>query len=148
MTEILGLQLQFIIVPALFLGFGVIAIIHGAWYAATEMEYPFGIAALATLASALCGLIWIFLPIPYQSHYWNIYRVTGTVESVSNGFADGDGDVTYRSFVVTLEGDPHNYVITDPRASNLDGQVALTCGVEWVYLAADRWNCDIAEVTR
>jgi hypothetical protein len=43
-TEI-SLQLQFIIIPAVFLAFGVIAIAHGAWAAATDWEYPFWIAA-------------------------------------------------------------------------------------------------------
>jgi len=148
MNEILGVQLHFIIVPAIFLGFGIIAITHGIWFAVADGEYPLGVSVFATLFAAIFGIVWVLIPIPYDSRYWNIYRVTGTVESVSNGFADGEGDVTYGSFVVTLEGDEHNYVVTDPRASQLSGPVALTCTIGWVYLAADRWSCDIAEVTR
>jgi hypothetical protein len=96
----------------------------------------------------LIGLIVLAVAaFPYNPAYWKLYSTSGTVESVSNGFAEGDGDMTWRSFVVTLEGDSTPYVLTDPRASQLDGKdVRLTCEKEFVYQAADRINCTIAEV--
>lgn len=152
MTEVteIGLQLQFVIIPIVFLALGVIALAHGAWAAATDHEYPLWVAVLAACGSLLAGIAWIIAPIPYNPTYWPLYEVSGTIESISNGVAEGD-DLTYRVYVVEFEGDSRPYLVDDARITSLQGeQVALKCIVNWNYEAADQWTCDIrsADYTR
>ncbi len=145
MTEVteIGLQLQFILLPIAFLVLGVIAILHGIWYAATDHEYPAWIAAFASLVAFIVAICWIIAPIPYNPTYWPLYEVKGTISSISNGIAEGD-DLTYRVYVVEFEGDPRPYLVDDARITSLQGQeVSLKCQINWVYEAADQWTCDI-----
>lgn len=141
-TEI-GLQLQFIVIPIVFVALSVIAIGHGIWYAFTEHEYPAWVSAIAVTGVLIMGIAWAIAPFPYNSKYWPLYEVSGTIESISNGVAEGD-DLTYRVYVVELEGDPRPYLVDDARITALQGQdVSLKCQIEWVYEAADQWHCDI-----
>lgn len=86
---------------------------------------------------------WPIAAIPYDNKYWSNWSVAGTVESVSNGVAQGD-DLTYRVYVVKMEGDDRPYVTEDARITALQGQdIELRCLIDWEYEAADQWNCKI-----
>lgn len=97
--------------------------------------------------TALVGAAFVVGHIPFESKYWAVYSTIGTVETVSNTFADGDGDVTVSAYVTSLDTLDSAVVIRDPRAIGLEGAtVDLRCTIEWVDRAADRYNCSIAEV--
>lgn len=149
----LGLQLHHILVPAAFLGLSLLAILLGligVWasnYSAYSDGEGWGITAFgAAFVAAFVGIFWFFAAIPFDGKYYPLYSVSGTVETISNGFVDGSGDSTFLSYVVTLEGDERPYLIDDPRITTLDGQeIELLCTIGWVYQGADKWTCDIRD---
>lgn len=104
---------------------------------------PIIIAGLATLVT---GLVLAIGLIPYQAPYWKLYRVSGHVESVSNVLTDSSGELTSDP-VVTLDSVDRDIVMTDPRATKLEGKdVELTCYMSWRYKAADRYSCEIYKI--
>ena len=97
------------------------------------------LAALTLLVGALSGF-------PYNPKYWQVYTISGTVNSVSNVLSQDGGDLT-RTPIVTLNQFDTPIAIEDPRAIDLvDKDVTLVCHLEWVYLSADRINCTIGSV--
>ncbi len=98
--------------------------------------------ALGTI-TLLVGALTAF---PYNPKYWQVYTISGTVESVSNVLSQDGGDLT-RTPIVTLNQFDTPIAIEDPRAIDLvDKDVTLVCHLEWVYLSADRINCSIGSV--
>lgn len=88
----------------------------------------------------------MFYLVPFNTKYHRLYGVQGTVISVSNVLSESGGELT-RTPVVALDSLDSPLVINDPRAVNLMGKaVKLTCEIEWVYRAADRYSCLIYEV--
>lgn len=106
-------------------------------------EIPAVISVFALIIFGFIGAIGLF---PYKTEYWQLYRVSGQVESVSNVLAEDGGELT-RQPVVTLDSVDRDVVIDDPRAANLQGkQVDLTCSKSWHYQAADRYSCKIYSI--
>lgn len=155
----LGLQLQFIIVPLVFLVSGILGFLfllawrhswltapltsYGSWHWSTTV-FSF-IAWTLVSVSVIVGISWIFIGVPWNAKYWPYYSVTGTIENISNSLT-ADGDVTYKTYVVTFEGDETPYLLTDARVTALNGQkVELNCTLNWVEwgYSADQWECDI-----
>jgi len=102
--------------------------------------------AIAAMFAGIMIIAMVIALIPFDGKYHHIYRVSGTVESVSNVLSESGGDLT-RKPVVKLNSASQPVVIEDPRAVELTGRdVDLTCTVEWVYQAMDRYNCSIYDV--
>lgn len=142
-------QLQFIILPIVAaVLFVITALCVWRWLVAENEFSGWSLASWFLGAFTLLAVgIWVVMCIPFDGKYWEIYKRSGEVTSVTNQWAGGSGDSTYRAYLVRLAGDPQSYVLDDPRASQLKGHEAtLTCTVEFVYMGADRWNCVIAEV--
>ena len=112
---------------------------HDGWreFAGVGMAFTGGLAFILAGGSLVVGLF------PYNPDYWPMYRIEGTVTSVSNVLTEDGGDLT-RTPVVTLDTFDGPLVVDDVRAVNLDGKhVALRCDRHWVYQGADRWSCVI-----
>lgn len=102
--------------------------------------------ALAALLTGIMLVSMVIAFIPFNDKYHHIYRVSGTVESVTNVLSEDGGDLT-RVPIVKLDNVSRPVAIEDPRAVDLQGRdVELTCTVEWVYQAADRYNCKIYDI--
>ena len=80
---------------------------------------------------------------PFNPAYWVLTQHEGTIASISNRFVEGSGDISGRTYTLTLKGDQTPRVVTDPRILGLEvgDWVDLTCSLEWVYGGADRSNC-------
>lgn len=104
------------------------------------------IGVCVSILAGLTALAWIIFLIPFQSKYHVLYTVDGTVESVTNAFTSGSGDITSRP-VVRLNTLDRAVAVTDPRIMDLAGeQVTLLCSLEWVPYGMDRVNCSIADI--
>lgn len=151
--EVLGLRLELLLMGWVFWVAFALAIVLLAFAVWRGADDGFGFSAgigclLAAVTAVVVGIAWLFAAFPYGWQYQQVYRVSGDVVSVSNGFGSDGGDLTYRAYVVKLDGHHVLYQLSDPRAVELDGKhVDLTCEVEYVYQAADRWNCTIAQVS-
>ncbi len=147
MTDItsLGTQLQFITLAVVTIALTIPTVIMGLlWWRSRDAWSGWGVAVIITgIFAVLSAAIWAIAAIPYDSKYWGLYSVTGTVASVSNGIADG-GDITYRTYIVQFDGDDRPYRFDDARIVTLEGQeIEALCTIGWVYMAADKWDCEI-----
>lgn len=105
-------------------------------------------AIFAGMAAAIAVAAFVIALVPFDAKYHHLYRVTAQVESVSNTLTDGGGELTSTP-IVNLADHDFDIAVNDPRINNLAGStVTFTCGPEWVYLGADRFNCVITEVAR
>lgn len=108
-----------------------------------------GAAIFFMLVAAFAGALTtasIVMAIPFQAKYLVFYHVDGTVQSVTNAFESGSGDIT-SSPVVRLDTLDRAAVVSDPRVMDLvDKQVTLLCSLEWVPYGMDRLNCSIADI--
>ena len=130
--------------------FAVFLIAFIVTFTMTRREYSsdvwFGAAIVCGALTAIALLIGILSTFPYNPKYWQVYTISGTVESVSNVLSQDGGDLT-RTPIVTLDQFDTPIAIEDPRAVDLvDKDVTLVCYLEWVYLSADRINCSIGSV--
>lgn len=104
------------------------------------------VGSLVTGLGGLLAVAWLVMLIPFQSQYHVLYQVEGTVESVTNAFESGSGDLT-SSPVVRLDTLDRAAVVSDPRIMDLvDQEVTLLCSVEWVPYGLDRLDCSIASI--
>ncbi|OIH81928.1 hypothetical protein BLJ79_21445 [Arthrobacter sp. UCD-GKA] len=100
-----------------------------------------------TGSAACVAIVLILMCIPFQSKYYQLYRVSGEVTKVSNVLVDASGSLT-GSPIVELDTLPVSVALDNERAVNLEGKaVTLTCTVSWRYASADRVVCDLYEVT-
>ena len=114
----------------------------GYWHSSADVIgwfFSFGVAVMVIgLALAL---------IPYQPHYWQMYRVDTTVQSVTNTFTDSGGELTSTP-IVQLEGVDRPVEVKDPRILNLNGRdVEFMCTMGWHYQAADTYQCKIRNIS-
>lgn len=115
-----------------------------------DERFPWsGWSIVAIVWWSVAGVIliaWTAALIPFQSQYHVLYHVEGTVESVTNAFESGSGDLT-SSPVVRLDTLDRAAVVSDPRIMDLvDQEVTLLCSIEWVPYGLDRLNCSIASI--
>lgn len=101
------------------------------------------ISGAATIVGGALALGFVASLIPFAPKYWVLTETRGAIESISNRFVDGSGDISNSTYTLTLEGDPVPRVVTDSRILGLQvgDVVSLTCSLEWVYGGADRSNC-------
>ena len=151
MLEVIGLQLQFWIIPviAIFLtlvGCGVFFVLnrrdHG--YDVFGWQITGGI----TLAIGLLfGLIWAGISIPFDSKYHVMYKISGTVESVTNTLESGGDGERSMTPVVNLSGYSDPIEMDNSRIVTLKGrEVELVCTLQWVYEGMDITHCNIAAI--
>jgi len=109
-----------------------------------------GLVAVVLSFLSLIGLIMGALAaFPYfDSKYYSVMRVEGTVTSVSNVFTDGSSDGITRVPVVTLDTVPDfAMIVEDPRAVDLlNKDVTLSCEFAWNYQAIDGVYCKIYKI--
>ena len=100
----------------------------------------------AVVIGAIVAVVSIFLFMPYDIKYHQFYRVSGTIETVSNKFIDGSGELTGRT-VIYLEGDDTPYVTSSSRLTSLQGaDVDLTCTIAWEPYGLDTIYCGLASI--
>lgn len=111
-----------------------------------EAGFTYGVVTIVGGILLLVYLLTVVLTnLPFNPYYWNVYEKQGTLSSVSNQFAEGTGDSTYRSYTYLFEGDDTRYVLSDPRAASFKKGDALTlkCVPHWHLEAADTVDCTI-----
>lgn len=100
-------------------------------------------AAIPGVFAGIVIIVWLVSLFPFQSEYHHIYRVEGTVVSVSNTLDGGSGELTHTP-VLELDTLDRPITMSDPRALTLAGkEVTLTCTIGWHYQAADTYACEI-----
>ncbi|HEY4598888.1 hypothetical protein [Corynebacterium sp.] len=117
----------------------------GTW----DDRWDFVGTGAAVLGVIIGGMAALFLAIglfPYKPDYWPMYRVEGTVTSVSNVLTEDGGDLS-RVPVLTLDTFDQPITVEDPRAVTLEGKhVALRCDRQWVQQGMDRYSCAIQSI--
>lgn len=148
MLEVIALQPQFWIIPAIF---GVLILLGVLFFwIERRIDGDGGFFATGIAASAI-GLIsmivWACLLIPFDSKYHVMYKLSGTVESVTNTLdGGGDGERTMTP-VVKLSGYEDPIEMDNPRIVTLKGrEVELVCTMQWVYQGLDITHCNIAKI--
>lgn len=152
------LQLQFIIVPLVALVLVAAAVFafvmaHRAmskpspwvYHNRSWMDSGWSLAAIfgAVFAGVMVVVVLVMF-IPFNAKYLTFNHVEGTIQSVSNRFVDGTGDLS-SDFALRLDGEPGVYSVQDSRIQGVKtgDHVDLTCTVEWVYAGEDKNNCFI-----
>lgn len=101
----------------------------------------FSAAFTVIIGIGLAVLLW-----PYSTEYYKVYRVSGTVEKVTNKMVEASGEFS-ESTVLTLDTVDRPVVMSDPRGVTLEGkQVDLTCSINWHYMAQDTYHCEIYSI--
>lgn len=157
--ETLGLRLD-ILIP------GIVAIILlavagvCAWFSVWQYRKEIKVywldgawSYLTIIFGALAGVITVimlFVLVPYQPKYWQVYSVSGHVESVSNTFVQGGGDLSIGDFAVKLDSLANPVVVSNSRILTMKGDtVRMLCTEEWVPYGTVQINCDNpVQVTR
>lgn len=148
---VIGLRLDLIIMPviaAVLIVVGVPLMVLGATklrdrYLDMWGSWGFAGAIVSGLGAALL-LVTVVLMVPFKSAYHHWYGATGTVESVTNIFEGGSGEVS-PGYVVELDSVDKPLLFNDPRILRAQGEeIDVTCSVEWVPAGVDRLNCWIA----
>lgn len=148
--EVIGLRLDLAVMMWLTIGgFALAALLFGlgilvdakARYA--DGEFAYVVAAIVAFFSVVIAIIWLILLIPYKPVYHHWYSASGTVESVTNIFEGGSGEIS-PGYVVELDSVDRPLMFNDPRILKADGEINVACSVEWVPAGVDRLNCWIA----
>jgi hypothetical protein len=148
MLEQIAIQPQFWILPAI----GLFFLILGAFFAFSldKFSYDGGWMIAGVFVAAIgvvLGLVWAVLLIPYDSKYHVMYKLSGTVESVTNtldGGGDGERSLTP---IVKLSGYADPIEMDNSRIVTLKGrEVELVCTLEWVNQGLDITHCNIAAI--
>lgn len=150
--EVIGLRLDIVIILGITGGlialaltlWGVGALVNwkskysdgGGWFVSAG---GVGVFSIIGIIISVCSFI------PFQSAYHHWYSTAGTVESVTNIFEGGSGEIS-PGYVVELDTVDKPMVFTDPRIlRELDEEVNVTCSLEWVPAGVDRLNCWLAK---
>lgn len=150
--EVLGLRLDLVILMWITIGglvlvlvlFG-LGILIDAKSAYSDGDAAFAVALFIGVVTAIVGIVWVCMFIPFKSVYHHWYGSTGTVDSVTNIFEGGSGEIS-PGYVVELDSVEEPLLFTDPRILRSQGEeVNVTCSVEWVPAGVDRLNCWIAK---
>jgi hypothetical protein len=150
MTDVIGILPHLIIVPIatvviILLGFGAFGLhkslgdeYNDGWFMTAVFVWIVGIIGIITS---------VMLFIPFDSKYHNIYRLQGTVESVTNVLeGDGDGERTL-SPIIKLSGYSDPIEFSNSRITTLKGrEVVLTCTYEWQMHGLDITNCELKAI--
>lgn len=151
MLEVVALQPQFWIIPTLaiiptILGCVVFLVLgrRDNGYDVFGWQMTGGI----TLAVGLIfGLVWAGISIPFDSKYHVLYKISGTVESVTNTLESGGDGERSMTPVVNLSGYSDPIEMDNPRIVTLKGrEVELVCSLQWVYEGMDITHCNIAAI--
>lgn len=127
-----------VITALLWLGFR-----KAKWYDEDMWGFP---AILSTAFTVIIGLVLMVALFPYSTEYYKVYRVSGTVEKVTNKMVEASGEFS-ESTVLTLDTVDRPVVMSDPRGVTLEGkQVDLTCSIKWHYQAQDTYHCEIYSI--
>jgi hypothetical protein len=144
------LQLQFILLPAFGLFFtiaGIVLTLIFRRYDFDLLDTPIGVffgtifswgIALILIITNLCVLF------PYQAKYLTYTEHQGIVNTVTNRFNDGTGNLS-GNLILTLKNSTVPLVVTDDRLQSVKvGQyVDLTCSIAFTYGGADETDCFI-----
>jgi hypothetical protein len=150
MRDVIAIQPQFWIVPLIG---AVLALLGFLWFFVFEERFGRGyggyqITAIAFWAfSAIFAIISIVQLVPFDSKYHVLFKLSGTVESVTNTLdGGGDGERTTTP-VVKLSGYSDPIQMDNPRIVTLKGkEVDLVCSYKWVWQGLDITNCNIREI--
>lgn len=149
--EVVGLRLDLVVLmwatiglftfAALLVGVGMLIDTKSRHSAGEAFYY---ISAFFGVVASLVGLIWVAMLIPFQPLYHHWYGTAGAVESVTNIFEGGSGEIS-PGYVVELNSVDAPLLFDDPRILRMAGEeISVTCSVEWVPSDVDRLNCWIA----
>lgn len=151
MTDVIGILPHLIIVPiatvvVILLGFGAFWLHkrHGDNY----LNDGWMMTAVFVWIVAAIGIVLSVLQfMPYDSKYHNIYRLQGTVDSVTNVLeGDGDGERTMTP-IVKLSGYSDPIEFDNSRITTLKGrEVVLTCTYGWQMHGLDITKCELKEI--
>ena len=132
--------------------FGALVVITALlWLGFKKADYYdedlWGVPAVVSSAfTVIIGLVLAFLLFPYSSEYHHLYRVSGTVEKVTNKMIEASGEFS-NTTVLTLDTVDRPVVMSDPRGVTLEGlDVDLTCSIKWHYMAQDTYHCEIYSI--
>lgn len=129
------------------LGLGAIGLVLGL----LMREWRLGLGLFASVAAVSLLFLgpWLGFRIVAEPHNTHNFAIEGVVEEVTNSGVSSEGDISYRTYVVSLDMTEVPLVTTDPRVLDYKGEaVRFTCTPEFVFRGADRMECVIAEVLR
>lgn len=150
--ESIGMPYWIWVALGVFVVFGIVAIAGfvlrgtaGTWDDRWDLVGT-GAAVFGVIIGVTAALFLAIGLFPYNPGYWPMYRVEGTVTSVSNVLTEDGGDLS-RVPVLTLDTFGQPITVDDPRAVTLEGKhVALRCDRQWVQQGMDRYSCAIQSV--
>jgi hypothetical protein len=149
MLEIIGLQPHYWVVPVVggsflvlgFLLFGLKRWLYqDQWYGGEAWTVG---SWFAWVIGILILIACIFIYMPFNSKYWYNYKLSGTVESVTNKLENGNAKFT-GSPIIKLSGYSEPIIMNDSRILTLEGrEVDLTCSIKWAYEGLDATACSV-----
>lgn len=149
MLDVIAIQPQFWVVPAVGL---FLALLGALWFFVFEDRFDgcggWQITGVGFWAiSAVFAIVYVLMLIPFDSKYHVYFKLSGTVESVTNTLdGGGDGERTLTP-VVKLSGYSDPIQMDNPRIVTLKGrEVDLICSYDWVWQGLDVTNCNIREI--
>lgn len=149
MLEVVAVQPQFWIIPvicigALLLGCLFVFVLERVFYGSGGWEIGGGVFWIIGLIMAV---VWGGISIPFDSKYHVMYKLSGTVDSVTNTLDSGGNGNRTLTPVVNLSGYPDPIQMSDSRIVTLKGHpVELICTIGWVYQGLDVTHCNIAAI--
>lgn len=153
MTDVIAIQPQYWIVPLIgafilllgFVCFGIYKLAYSSEYSGGEGWVVGG--WILTVIALIMGIIWAIMLVPFDSKYHVYFKLSGTVESVTNTLQDGgDGERTLNP-VVRISGYDQPIQMYDNRIVTLKGkEVELKCTYDWNYEGLDGTDCSLRAI--
>jgi len=148
MEEVVGVRLELLVTGWLALVALVVAVV--LWVIHRRSSYYSDGLIISTtmfsLVAGVAGLVWVLMLWPYSTEYHKLYKVEGTVETVTNKMVEASGEFSEHT-VLTLDTVDRPVLMSDPRGVTLEGRdVELTCRMQWHYKAQDTYHCAIYSI--
>lgn len=152
MTEVIAIQPQFWIVPLI----GAVILVLGlVCFVIKKIAYEDYVGGegwtfggwMLTAIALIFAIVWCIMLIPFDSKYNVYFKMSGTVESVTNTLqGGGDGERTLNP-VIRLSGYDQPIQMHDARIVTLKGkEVELKCTYDWNYEGLDGTDCTIRAI--
>lgn len=151
-----GIQPHVIVFPALFL-LGLLIVVVSWWLAAKmdrrngrDSEGAFALEVFGSTLGGLLVVIFLILSItyliPFQAQYFQYYKVSGTITTVSSAYlqsGSGDEGGTNTKYSLRLNDSRVVLTSTDARIGSfkVGEKINLTCTYSWVYQGQKTIDC-------
>lgn len=104
----------------------------------------FGGGILTSIAVILAGVWFGWLLVPYESSFYQTYRITGELAEIQNAFDGDDGGVISQTYVARVEG-VDLYIRSDDqrfRTLEVGDDVNLVCSKGFAFFQEPWYDCN------